>query len=151
VARKHWRVGLNFMELISDGNITLMRAVEGFDIHKGNRFSTYATLALMRGFARSVPEMRSASRRTTPDEVLSDVSDSREELIVERLLHRDQVSQLLSRLDDREQTVLRAHYGLDDDESPASYEELGQRLGLSKQRVRQIEQTAIAKLRTSAS
>ena len=58
VARKHLRPGLNLMELISDGNITLMRAVEGFDIHKGYRFSTYATLALMKGFARSVPLVR---------------------------------------------------------------------------------------------
>ena len=59
VARKHLRPGMNLMELISDGNITLMRTVEGFDIHKGYRFSTYATLALMKGFARSVPLMRS--------------------------------------------------------------------------------------------
>ena len=58
VARKHLRPGMNLMELISDGNLTLMCAVEGFDTHRGNRFSTYATLALMKGFARSVPLMR---------------------------------------------------------------------------------------------
>ena len=63
VARKHLRPGLSLMELISDGNITLMRAVEGFDVHRGHRFSTYATLALMKGFARSVPQMLSATRR----------------------------------------------------------------------------------------
>src|SRR6185437_10686494 len=57
IARKHLRPNLSLMELISDGNITLMRAVESFDVHKGYRFSTYATLALMKGFARSVPEM----------------------------------------------------------------------------------------------
>src|SRR5206468_11114453 len=62
VARKHLRPGLNLMELISEGNLTLMRAVEGFDIHKGNRFSTYATLALMKGFARSVPLMLAAHK-----------------------------------------------------------------------------------------
>jgi DNA-directed RNA polymerase sigma subunit (sigma70/sigma32) len=61
IARKHLRANLSLMELISDGNLTLMRAVEGFDIHKGHRFSTYATLALMKGFARSVPTMQAAA------------------------------------------------------------------------------------------
>lgn len=149
VARKHLRPGMNLMELVSDGNITLMRAVEGFDIHKGNRFSTYATLALMKGFARSVPQMRSAARDSALSEMLGEMPDSREEVTVDRLLQRDQVRQLLSRLDDREQSVLRAHYGLDEDTPPATYEEVGQRLGLSKQRVRQIEQRAIAKLRSA--
>src|SRR5205807_7053638 len=62
IARKHLRPGLSLMELISDGNMTLMRAVEGFDVHRGNRFSTYATLALMKGFARSVPALLAGSR-----------------------------------------------------------------------------------------
>ena len=42
VARKHLRPGLSMMELVSEGNLTLMRAVEGFDLHRGHRFSTYA-------------------------------------------------------------------------------------------------------------
>src|SRR5690606_4720822 len=51
VARKHLRAGVTLMDLVSEGNLTLMRAVESFDVGKGNRFSTYATLALMKGFA----------------------------------------------------------------------------------------------------
>ena len=50
------------------GNLILMRAVDGFDIHRGHRFSTYATLALMKGFARAVPQMLAADRRATHDE-----------------------------------------------------------------------------------
>jgi RNA polymerase sigma factor (sigma-70 family) len=151
VARKHLRPEMNLMELISDGNITLMRAVEGFDVHKGNRFSTYATLALMKGFARSVPVMQSAARSRGADAMLGELPDAREARSSDRLLQRDEVRQLLSRLDDRERTVLLAHFGLDDSSSPASYEELGERLGLPTQRIRQIQQRAIAKLRAVAS
>lgn len=149
VARKHLRPGLNLMELISDGNLTLMRAVEGFDIHRGHRFSTYATLALMKGFARSVPMLQAAQRGASGGEaVLPDVADSRLTRASERFIHRDELRQLLSRLDERERTVLLAHYGLAGDGAPATYEEVGQRLGLSKQRVRQIEQGALEKLRS---
>jgi RNA polymerase primary sigma factor len=65
------------------------------------------------------------------------------------MMHRDEVRQMLTRLDQCEREVIRAHYGLGD-ELPATFEEVGQRLGMTKQRVRQIEQTAMAKLRAGA-
>src|SRR5205814_832841 len=80
IARKHMRPGVSLMELISDGNITLMRAVESFDTHKGNRFSTYATLALMKGFARSVPMMlagRARGMAGEDDSTLAEIPDHR--------------------------------------------------------------------------
>ena len=132
------------MELISDGNITLMRAVESFDIHKGNRFSTYATLALMKGFARSVPMMQAATKCSRGDSLLREMADTRPQ--VEHFAHRDEVRQLLSNLNDRERTILLSHYGLNQS-APASYDQVAEQLGLSRQRVRQIEQLALAKLR----
>jgi RNA polymerase sigma factor (sigma-70 family) len=155
VARKHLRPNLSLMELISDGNITLMRAVESFDTHKGNRFSTYATFALMKGFARSVPEMLAGQRQSGGSEDqqrLAELPDSRHHGREDRLTTREEVEHLLSRLDDRERHVVLAHFGLSHDvEDPATYEQVGKRLGLSKQRVRQIEQVALAKLRESVS
>jgi RNA polymerase sigma factor (sigma-70 family) len=120
--------------------------VEGFDIHKGNRFSTYATLALMKGFAQAVPTMVASHRGSVDAEILSTFADARVDQTLGQRLDRDHIQHLMNRLDDREQEVLRAHYGLDRDQS-ATYEQVGAKLGLSKQRVRQIEQTALAKLR----
>jgi RNA polymerase primary sigma factor/RNA polymerase sigma factor len=145
------RPNLSLMELISDGNITLMRAVEGFDVHKGNRFSTYATFALMKGFARSVPEMLAGQHRSSGREDqqrLAELPDSRHVGREDRLSTREEVEHLLSWLDERERRVVLAHFGLSHEaEGPATYEQVGQRLGVSKQRVRQIEQMALAKLR----
>ena len=150
VARKHLRPGISLMELISDGNITLMRAVEGFDIHRGHRFSTYATLALMKGFARSVPQMLAAKRGTSVDEhVLESVPDRRNVFATDRLADREHVGVLLAALNEKERRVLSAHYGLGKD-AAVTYEQLGEQLGLSKHRVRQIEKSAMAKLRRAA-
>ena len=129
------------MELVSEGNITLMRAVEGFDFHRGHRFSTYATLALMKGFARSVPQMLAGRKATgTTEELLAQVPDRRPSTSTDRLFDREEVRQLLGRLTDRERSVVLAHYGLDGYDEPATYEQVGRRMGLSRQQVRQIEQ-----------
>jgi len=146
VARKHLRAGLTLSELISDGTITLMRAVEGFDLHKGNRFSTYATFALMKGFARSVPQMLAQRSTGRTDTGLVEIADRREASRLSTFLARDEVSQLLESLDSDEADVLRAHYGLDTPE-PATYDQVAERMGLTRQRVRQIEQLALEKLR----
>lgn len=148
VARKHLRPGLGLMELVSEGNITLLRAVDSFDIHRGNRFSTYVTLSLMKGFARSVPQMLGLTRpeKQCEESTLAGVPDRYSDATAARFLHRDQVQQLMTRLDQRERDVLLAHYGLRDGIA-ATYEQVGQMLKLPKQRVRQIEQRAIAKLR----
>jgi len=151
VARKHLRPGASLMELISEGNITLMRAVESFDFHKGHRFSTYATLALMKGFARSVPQMLSASKKSSGDvAILADVPDRRGTPATDSLVRRDEVSHLLSRLSERERAVLTAHFGLGSESAAETYDQLAERMGLTKQRVRQIQQTALDKLRVVA-
>lgn len=164
VAKRHVRAGLDLMELVSDGTLTLMRAVEGFDVHRGNRFSTYATLALMKGFARSVPAMQAANRRAggasdeLPGRPLHEMGDVRGGMDADRLADQDDVRHLLSHLSERERRVVLEHYGLSHGDAmiapehapkPASYEQLGERLGVSQQRVRQIERAALAKLRAA--
>lgn len=156
IARRHLRPGINLMELVSDGNITLMRAVESFDFHKGNKFSTYATLALMKGFARSVPMMLAAKRRAgAGEELLPQVSDPRHDAIAS-LADREQLRRLLELLEPTERAVLIGRFGVDPSSDTfrgiaPTPGEIRQTLQMSRQRLRQIEQRAIEKLRHAAS
>jgi RNA polymerase sigma factor (sigma-70 family) len=156
VARKHVRPAVSLMELISEGNLTLMRAVDSFDIHRGFKFSTYATLALMKGFARSVPQLQSGQRGTAgrhqrvgTDEILQNVPDRGIHVSQDRLAMRDQLDHLLGMLDQRERRIVSEHFGLQND-SPKTLDQLSQSLGLSAQRIRQIEQSALLKIRRAA-
>jgi RNA polymerase sigma factor (sigma-70 family) len=146
IARRHLRPGLSLMELVSDGTMTLMRAIESFDVHRGFKFSTYASLSLMKGFARSVPQMLTRRAVGASDEMAMEMPDRRAATSAERFLAREEVNHLLQRLDTREQDIVRGHFGLGAS-VPATYEQLASRLGLSKERVRQIERAALAKLR----
>ena len=56
IAKRHVSPGENFFELVSDGNISLIRAVEKFDYARGNKFSTYASWAIMKNYARTIPD-----------------------------------------------------------------------------------------------
>lgn len=155
IAKKHIRGPLTLFELISDGNLSLMRAVEKFDYAKGFRFSTYASWAIIKNYARSVPkEKYQLDRFSTGHEELLDIAtslrtydpskDSKYEL-------RESVGALLNHLTQRERTILVDHYGLEENAEPKTFEELGKRLGISKERVRQIEIQALNKLQDIAS
>ena len=55
IAKRHMKPRMSFFEMVSDGNMSLIRAIEKFDYTKGNKFSTYATWAIMKNYARSIP------------------------------------------------------------------------------------------------
>ncbi len=152
IARKHLTGGpQGLFELISDGNMSLMRAVEKFDYSRGFKFSTYASWAIMKNFARSVPRERyRLGRFQTGQEEALDVaaglaSYDPNEVSVPEI--RESLNAVLAHLSPRERLILIGHYGLNGKGASATLEELGRRFNISKERVRQIEIHAMKKLR----
>jgi RNA polymerase primary sigma factor/RNA polymerase sigma factor len=155
IAKRHVTPTNDFFSLVSDGNISLLRAVEKFDYSRGNKFSTYASWAVMKNFARSIPdEFKHRDRfRTSLDEMFmaqpDDRSDQYEQEQAQRL-REEQIRKILGRLDEREQKIIISRFGLDYQKEPLTLKEVGDNLGVTKERVRQLEARALNKLREEA-
>src|SRR5262245_13670462 len=209
IARSYTGKGLPLQDLIEEGNLGLLRAVEGFDASMNTRFSTYASYWIKQSIKRAlinsaktirIPaymvELLSKWRRATvklldqlgrtptPEEIAAELGIPRKKLrIVKKAIQlynatpqTDQpehgwslgemvaderqkgpeaemvendnlkhVLQMLETMDSREATILRMRFGLDDAE-PKTLKEIGETLGLTRERVRQIENEALDKL-----
>jgi RNA polymerase primary sigma factor len=154
IAKKHMGRSSELFELVSDGNISLIRAVEKFDVSRGFRFSTYASWAILRNFSRALADEQRRRNRfvTGKSAVLEDAADHRaDEWEHETDRRRDQktVRAMLEKLDPRERRILVGRYGIGG-ATELNLPQLGMELGISKERVRQLEWRAHEKLRKSA-
>jgi RNA polymerase primary sigma factor len=153
IAKKGVRTGYDLSERVSDGNFALMKAVDRFDVARGNKFSTYASWAILNELLRY--ERLQKRRGNRPFVLYQDGfaapgtgSDEheREEAQDQR---QAAVAQFLDRLDKRERRILASRYGIGGGPE-LSLKQIGHGLGISKERVRQIEYRALAKLRKFA-
>jgi RNA polymerase sigma factor (sigma-70 family) len=155
IAKRHAAQTDNFWELLSDGNMSLIRAVEKFDFGRGNKFSTYASWAIMKNFARSIPDEKHRRERyvTGHEELFEAAPDTRtneQECVAVQEQAKHRVNRLLEYLDPREREIIRMRAGLDNHSEGMTLEEIGQQLGITKERVRQLNVRIMAKLRTIA-
>jgi len=155
IAKRHVTPDQNFFELVSDGNMSLLRAIEKFDFARGNKFSTYASWAIMKNFARTIPgEFKHRDRfRTSQDELFAATQEHRGNPLAEEGAQNQrevQIERILRRLDEREQKIISSRFGLDHSQEPQTLKEVGASLGVTKERIRQIEARALSKLRQAA-
>ncbi len=146
---------VDFADLVSEGNMALLRAVDKFDAGRGYKFSTYACRAILKAFSRQGMKLskyrqrfptdfdpklersnfletkRSTFERDAADEVKRIVLDNRADLT------------------DVERTVIEHRFGLEatEGEKPMTLEQVGQIIGVTKERVRQIQNKAMEKIR----
>lgn len=155
IAKRYLKANTGFFELVSDGNISLIRAVEKFDYARGNKFSTYASWAILKNFARSVPaeHQRMDRFRTGNDEIFAQSLEQRGSIFIDEhmnITQRAVIREMMQELDGREQKVIACRFGLSEGEEPETLEQVGNRLGVTKERVRQIEVRTLEKLRRIA-
>ena len=158
IAGKHLAAGGQMSELVSEGSVALMAAVEKFDYARGYRFSTYASWAIVKGFARLIPtEAKRPDRAGGADFTNLPVNLRLEQLpdiMAVEQAHQDLQTIIKNNLDEREQYIILNHYALAPEiirKKPKTLKQIGDALDLSKERVRQIELQALQKLRQSLS
>jgi RNA polymerase primary sigma factor len=153
IAKRHMGPLAGISDLISEGNVCLIRTVECYDFNREARFATYATWALTKHFARVVPEenYRMSAFVTGQQARLDTVGDVRESSY-ERTEFAEHIRAVLNRaivhLTERERAIVESRYGTRG-EPAKTLEEIGQLIGLTRERVRQIEVRALEKLRAA--
>jgi RNA polymerase primary sigma factor len=177
-AKRYRGLGVGFLDLIHEGNLGLIEAAKRFDPGRNVKFITYAVWwvreSMMHVLAEqtrafSFPPKLFAELHSAPEDVslndpigagggdrstreLADLLPLEQIAIEDEMIHQsdlDELASALSELDGKEREVMALRYGLDDDEEH-TLQEIGDRLHLSRERVRQIEARAKEKLRRSA-
>ena len=151
IAKRHVGPLAPLLDLVSEGNMCLIRAVECYDYTRNARFATYATWAVSKHFARVIPERnyRMGTFVTGHHEMIEATGDARPDPQERRetaAYLKAVIARAAEGLTEKERTVIHAHFGTDG--RPArTLEEIGKLFGVTRERIRQIEARALEKLR----
>ncbi len=146
---------VDFADLVSEGNMALLRSVDKFDCGRGFKFSTYACRAILKAFSRQGMKLSKYRQRFPTD--FDPAMEKSNHLETVRRTHQlecaEEVKHMVlandAELTDVERTVIHHRFGLDADEDadPLTLEQVGQIIGVTKERVRQIQNQALEKIR----
>jgi RNA polymerase sigma factor (sigma-70 family) len=147
---------VDFSELISEGNMALLRALDKFDVGRGFKFSTYGCRAILKAFSRA-SQKQSRYRNRFPAEFDPDMEKSdylerrREDLLADSVeeLHAI-IHYNLAGLNEVEDVIIRERFALSDNgdqPKPKTLEQVGRIIGVTKERVRQLQNKALRKIK----
>jgi len=162
MAKRTRLTGVDFAELISEGNMALLRSVDKFDCDRGFKFSTYACRAILKSFSRvAMKAARYRGRFPTEFDPALERSDylelTRDNVELDCAAElREIMIKNSADLNDVEQIVIRARFALnaidpdaEQHRPPMTLQQVGQIIGVTKERVRQIQNKALDKLKTA--
>lgn len=155
IVKKFVNQQCGFDDLLSDGIMALIRSVDKFDYKLGFRFSTYATQVVRRNSYRFVMDRQDERLKVAnsiSEQGLDVAEDSNPSTMSEYRWNtlRNHLTDLLCKLDKREKLIVRARFSLGGHRKVRTLQALADRLGISKERVRQLEKRAMEKLQVMA-
>jgi RNA polymerase primary sigma factor len=146
---------VDFGDLVSEGNMALLRAIDKFDADRGFKFSTYGCRAILKGFNRMATKMGKYRSRFPvewdPALEKSDYDVKRHEMEMSDSVDslRVALDRNDARLSDTERMVVAERFALNGQEKKSTLAQVGEKMGLTNERIRQIQKGALAKLRST--
>ena len=148
---------VDFADLVSEGNMALLRAVDKFDAGRGFKFSTYACRAILKAFSRQGMKLSKYRQRFPTDfdpklERSNYLEEKRQDVQKDTA---DEVKQIVlgnrAELTEIERTIIDYRFGIDEEpmDKPMTLEQIGQIIGVTKERVRQIQNKALKKIKVA--